>query len=148
MADGMGAGRAFDFDLVVIGTGAAGTAMASRCRRKGWRVAITDERPYGGTCGLRGCIPKKVLHGAAETVVRAKHLGGVGIAGGCEIEWRDLIRFERGFTAPITAMRETALAQEGIVLFHGRARFTGRNELRIGDERVTARFIGIATGSI
>jgi glutathione reductase (NADPH) len=148
MADGRNADGAFDFDLVVIGTGAAGTAMAVRCRREGWRVAITDERPYGGTCGLRGCIPKKVLHGAAETIARAKHLGGVGIAGGCGIEWRDLIRFERRFTAPITAMRESSLAQEGIVLLHGKARFTGPNELLIGDKRVTARFIGVATGSV
>lgn len=148
MADVTGADGAFDFDLVVIGTGEAGPAMARRCRRAGWRVAITDELPYGGTCGQRGCVPKKVLNGAAETVVRARHLLGDGIAGGCRIEWGGLIRFKREFTEPVTARREAALANKGVVLLHGPARFAGRNALRIGDERVTARFIGIATGSV
>ena len=147
MADGPGVDEAFDYDLVVIGTGAAGTAMARRCRREGWRVAITDERPYGGTCGQRGCVPKKVLHGAAETVVRARHLAGAGIVGGCRIEWRDLVRFEREFTAPVTARREATLAAEGVVLLHGRARFVEPNALRIADDLVSARHVGIATGS-
>ena len=54
------------FDLVVIGTGTGGSAAAYRCRSAGWRVAVVDELPFGGTCALRGCDPKKVLVGAAE----------------------------------------------------------------------------------
>ena len=54
------------FDLVVIGTGTAASGVASRCRNAGWSVAIVDERPFGGTCALRGCDPKKVLRRAAE----------------------------------------------------------------------------------
>ena len=54
------------FDLVVIGTGAAAAGVASRCKSAGWKVAIVDNLPYGGTCQLRGCDPKKVLVGAAE----------------------------------------------------------------------------------
>ena len=56
------------FDLVVIGTGTAASGVASRCRNAGWSVAIVDERPFGGTCALRGCDPKKVLRRAAEVV--------------------------------------------------------------------------------
>ena len=48
-----------DFDLIVIGTGPAGSAAAHKCRKAGWEVAIIDSRPYGGTCALRGCDPKK-----------------------------------------------------------------------------------------
>jgi glutathione reductase (NADPH) len=48
------------FDLVVIGTGAAASPVASRCRSAGWQVAVIDSRPFGGTCALRGCDPKKV----------------------------------------------------------------------------------------
>lgn len=55
------------FDLVVIGTGSGGSAPAYRCRRAGWRVAVVDELPFGGTCALRGCDPKKVLVGAAAS---------------------------------------------------------------------------------
>ena len=53
-----------NFDLVVLGTGTAGSAAASQCRAAGWSVAIVDSRPFGGTCALRGCDPKKVLVGS------------------------------------------------------------------------------------
>jgi len=54
-----------EFDLIVLGTGTAGSAPAYQCRAAGWRVAVVDDQPYGGTCGNRGCDPKKVLVGAA-----------------------------------------------------------------------------------
>lgn len=56
------------FDLVVVGTGSAGTAAAQRCRLAGWSVAIVIREPFGGTCALRGCAPKKIFAGAAELV--------------------------------------------------------------------------------
>jgi glutathione reductase (NADPH) len=148
MENGTDFGGAFDYDLVVIGTGEAGLAMARQGRRGGWRVAVTDELPYGGTCAQRGCVPKRVLHGVAETIMQARHLHGTGIAGDCRIEWNDLIRFKREFTDPVTARREATFAEEGVVRLHGQARFAGPNALRIGDDVVTARFIGIATGSV
>jgi len=49
------------FDLIAIGTGSAASSVASRCRAAGWQVAVIDSRPFGGTCALRGCDPKKVL---------------------------------------------------------------------------------------
>ena len=56
------------FDVIAIGTGSAASAVVSRSREAGWQVAIVDSRPFGGTCALRGCDPKKVLVGAAESV--------------------------------------------------------------------------------
>ncbi len=50
----------FIFDLIVIGTGVAGSAVASECSSNGLKVAIIDEVPFGGTCALRGCEPKKI----------------------------------------------------------------------------------------
>lgn len=55
-----------NFDLIAIGTGSAASAVAYKCRAAGWNVAVIDSRPFGGTCALRGCDPKKVLVGAAE----------------------------------------------------------------------------------
>lgn len=49
------------FDLIVIGTGTAASITASECSSVGWSVAIIDSLPFGGTCALRGCDPKKVL---------------------------------------------------------------------------------------
>lgn len=48
-----------EFDLVVIGAGMGAVNAANRCARDGWSVAVVDELPYGGTCPLRGCDPKK-----------------------------------------------------------------------------------------
>jgi len=53
------------FDLVVIGAGMAGVAAANKCAAQGWDVAIVDALPYGGTCALRGCDPKKILRRSA-----------------------------------------------------------------------------------
>jgi glutathione reductase (NADPH) len=53
------------FDLLVV-AGTAGATVAHTLRSEGWKVAIIDKRPFGGTCALRGCDPKKVLVGVAE----------------------------------------------------------------------------------
>jgi len=56
------------YNVVVIGTGSRPSAVAMRCRKAGKQVAVIDSRPFGGTCALRGCDPKKVLVGAAEVI--------------------------------------------------------------------------------
>ena len=66
----------------------AGTSAASACRTEGWRVAIVDERPFGGTCALRGCDPKKVLIGGAEVIDWVRRMDGRGVeAPGARIDW-------------------------------------------------------------
>lgn len=54
------------YDLLVIGAGMAGVAAATKTSSKGWRVGIVDALPYGGTCALRGCDPKKILRRGAR----------------------------------------------------------------------------------
>ena len=70
-----------DFDLVVVGTGSSGTSGGVACAQAGKRVAIVDERPYGGTCALRGCDPKKVLVGAAELIDWARGCAAAALTG-------------------------------------------------------------------
>jgi glutathione reductase (NADPH) len=67
------------FDVVVIGTGSAASTVAYRCRSAGREVAVIDSRPFGGTCALRGCDPKKVLVGAAEIVDWNRRMRGKGV---------------------------------------------------------------------
>src|SRR6266852_7864755 len=91
-----------NFDLIVVGTGAAGASAAFECRSAGWNIAIIDSRPFGGTCALRGCDPKKVLVGAAEVIERTRLMAGIGIASDdIRIDWPALIRFKRTFTDPV-----------------------------------------------
>ena len=119
------------FDLVVIGTGEAASPVASRCRSAGWQVAVIDSRPFGGTCALRGCDPKKVLVGAAEAVDWVRRMKGKGIqAERLQIDWRELMRFKRSFTEPVPKNREEGFAKAGIATFHGRARFVGPSSVQ------------------
>jgi glutathione reductase (NADPH) len=137
------------FDLMVIGTGAAGATVAFKCRSAGWNVAIIDSRPFGGTCALRGCDPKKVLVGVAELRDWSCRMSGKGISlNGTEIDWPALIRFKRSFTDPVPDNRENSFSKAGIISFHGRARFVDRNRLQIGDDILTARHVVIATGAM
>src|SRR5262249_49574963 len=75
---GGGESMATKFDVIAIGTGAGASAVAYRCRAAGWQVAVVDSRPFGGTCALRGCDPKKVLVGAAEAVDWARRMKANG----------------------------------------------------------------------
>ncbi len=136
------------FDLVVIGTGSAASTVASRCRSAGWQVAIIDSRPFGGTCVLRGCDPKKVLVGAAEVADWALRMKGKGIrADGLRIDWQELMRFKRSFTEPVPKSREQGFVRAGIAAFHGRARFTGPTTLQVGEEQLEARSFVVAAGA-
>jgi len=137
-----------NFDLVVIGTGAAGASAATECRSAGWNVAIVDSRPFGGTCALRGCDPKKVLVGAAEVVARARQMAGKGITSeDIRIDWPALMRFKRTFTEPVPADREQQFLEAGIAVFHGRARFTDKTTIQVGDDTLSGRYALIAAGA-
>jgi glutathione reductase (NADPH) len=137
-----------EFDLIVIGTGAAGASAAYKCRLAGWNVAIIDSRPFGGTCALRGCDPKKVLVGATEVIERTRQMAGKGVAGhDVKIDWPALMQFKRTFTQPVPADRERQFSQAGIAVFHGRARFTDDKNVNVGDDTLTGRFVLIAAGA-
>ena len=135
------------FDLVVIGTGSAGFTPASGCRAAGWRVAVVDDQPFGGTCALRGCDPKKVLVGAADVTAWHQRMRGFGVAGDASIDWPQLMAFKRSFTDPFPAKREAAYAQAGIECYHGHAHFAGEDRLVVNGAELVARHIVIASGS-
>ena len=135
------------FDVVVIGTGEAGSSAALACRAADQSVAVVDELPYGGTCGLRGCDPKKVLVGAAEIIDRRRRMEGRGIAGDIRIEWPELIRFKSTFTDPFPSAREQGFAKAGVENFHGVARFTGPQEVQVDGDTLEATHVIVAVGA-
>jgi glutathione reductase (NADPH) len=138
-----------DYDLVVIGSGTAASVAATRCREAGWRVAVIDHLPFGGTCALRGCDPKKVLVGVAEAVDSARRMCGKGIAGDEPyVDWGALIKFKRSFTEPVPARKEKSFAESGIDAFHGRARFIGPSTVVVDGAELEGRFVLIAVGAV
>ena len=136
-----------EYDVIVIGTGVAGSDIAWHCREAGMRVAITDHQTYGGTCALRGCVPKRVLAGAAEVVARVHDQQGRGIRGEVSIDWPQLLAFERSFTDPVPRRKEERFRRAGIHTCRGFARFAGPDRVAIGDDLFSARYIVIATGA-
>lgn len=131
------------FDTVVIGVGMAGLNVARRLQSAGQTVAVVDSRPYGGTCALRGCDPKKVLVGAAEIVDWKRRMTGKGIDGDVRINWHDLMQFKRTFTEPVPDNLENMLKNMGVTTYYGEAQFTDTNTLRVGDHYLTAERIVI-----
>ncbi len=136
------------YDLIVIGAGMAGANAANKCAAAGWRVGIVDELPYGGTCALRGCDPKKILRRGAEIMDAARLLDGKGVdLGGLAINWADLMAHKRGFTDPVPDNMERGLTSNGVDTLKGTATFTGPNDLTIDGTPVAARRFFIATGA-
>jgi glutathione reductase (NADPH) len=137
------------FDLVVLGTGTAGSTIAKACRQAGWSVAVADTRAFGGTCALRGCEPKKVLWTLAEALDRARRLGPAGLvqADALSIDWTALQRFKQSFTDPVPDSTAEQFQRLGIESFRGETRFTGRDRIAVGPHRLAARHIVIATGA-
>ncbi|WP_214807396.1 NAD(P)/FAD-dependent oxidoreductase [Exiguobacterium sp. s102] len=136
-----------NFDLIVIGTGSAGSAAASKCSKAGWKVAIIDSRPFGGTCSLRGCDPKKVLVGAAELIDGIHRMKGNGVTAGSDLDWSELMAFKRIFTEPVPDSREKNFQKAGIQAFHGRASFLSEDQIQVGDDILTGKHILIANGA-
>jgi glutathione reductase (NADPH) len=135
------------YDLIVIGAGTAAMGVATGVRAAGWTVAVTDFRPFGGTCALRGCDPKKMLISGTSAIDQVTRMRGNGVTGDARIDWSRLMAFKRTFTEPVPERQEATYRAKGIDTFHGRARFTGRSTLEIDSEIVEAKHVLLASGA-
>jgi glutathione reductase (NADPH) len=135
------------YRLVIIGTGTAAMVAATRVRESGWSVAVIDVRPFGGTCALRGCDPKKMLVAGAAAADHAWRMRDKGIAGDTHLVWPELIAHKRSLTDPIPAKREQFYAGKAIDRYHGCARFTASNVVDVDGEALEAEQVLIASGA-
>jgi glutathione reductase (NADPH) len=138
-----------EFDLFVIGAGSGGVRAARIAAAHGAKVAIAEEHKVGGTCVIRGCVPKKLLvYGAhfAEDLNDAAMFGWD--IGECRFDWavlRDNVMAEVGRLE--NAYTDT-LTNHDVHIFHERAELTGPNSVRLGSgKEVRAKYILIATGA-
>ena len=136
------------FDVFIVGTGVAGTIIANKSAEAGLKTGIVDNREYGGTCGLHGCIPKKILIGAADAVASSKNLEGKGVEGLPSINWRELKAFKDTFTDPMPEDKEASFKENGIYTYHGDPKFIAENQLKIGEDIIEAKKIVVATGAV
>ncbi|REJ86330.1 MAG: NAD(P)/FAD-dependent oxidoreductase [Planctomycetota bacterium] len=135
-------------DLLVIGTGPAASRVANRCAAEGWEVAIAEKREFGGTCALRGCNPKKVYVRAAELCDWIRRGEGTLIrTSSAHIDWPQLVAFKRSFTDGIPEQSEAGYRKKGMTTLHGAARFVSPREVQVGEQRVAAEKVLIASGA-
>ena len=137
-----------EYDVIVIGTGASGMPAAYRCAGAGMKVAIIDSHPFGGTCAVRGCDPKKVLISFSELVDYYDRLRGKGIsADNLRINWNAMMKFKKTFTDPVPENRDKGFKEAGIDTYHGRARFISKDTIEIGVVGLKAKYFMLGAGS-
>lgn len=139
-----------DYDLLIIGTGGAGTAAAIRAAEHGARTAIVEGgEVVGGTCVNIGCIPSKYLIEAAASY----HSSWTGFPGvvACEpqVAWDLVLHRKRALVERLRQEKYVDVlgAYEGISLLRGRARLLGDGRVQVGDDEVRACKVVIATGA-
>ena len=135
------------YDVIVIGSGMSGMTVANKCASKGLKVAVTDELPYGGTCALRGCDPKKIIIGATEVRDFAQRLAGKGISKVPEVDWKDIMAFKQEFVDAMPEKIENGYKHNGIDTYHGAACFIENDTVKIDSEVLKGGKIVIATGA-
>lgn len=137
----------FDYDLFVIGAGSGGVRASRMAAGHGARVAICEESRVGGTCVIRGCVPKKLLVFASQFSEHFADAAGYGWElGQSSFSWPDLIAAKDREIDRLNGIYHKLLDNAGVRLFEGRGRLLDRHTVEVGGQRVSAEKILIATG--
>jgi glutathione reductase (NADPH) len=137
----------YDFDLFTIGAGSGGVAGSRRAGSHGAKVGIAESVRVGGTCVLRGCVPKKLLVYAAHFADDFADAAGFGwTVAQPEFDWPLLIANKDRELDRLNGIYLKLLAESGVELFEARARLLDAHTIDLGKTRVTAERILIATG--
>ncbi|HTY51912.1 MAG TPA: mercury(II) reductase [Methanomicrobiales archaeon] len=136
------------YDLVIIGTGAAGTSAATRAHHLGaGRMVMVEQGPLWGTCVNNGCIPSKFLLAVGE-IHRYRNYGHAGLRVGSSLDMHEVIREKRDLILRLRERKARRIFGEfGIELMEGAARFLTPHTLDVGGRTLSARRFIIATGS-
>jgi len=137
----------FDYDLVTLGAGSGGVAGSRYAASKGARVAICEDSRVGGTCVIRGCVPKKLfMFGSQFSDAFADAVGYGWSATAPSFDMSVLAAAKARETDRLEAIYRKLLADSGVALIDGRGRIVDAHTVEIGGKTVTAERILIATG--
>ncbi len=135
------------YDLIVIGGGSGGIAMANRAARYGASTALVAAGPLGGTCVNAGCVPKKIFWNAAHLAGQMKMAEEYGFdAVAPRFHWELLKQQRDAHIARLNGRYAQGLNGNGVTLIRGHARFSGSHQVRVDDNTLEAEHILIATG--
>ena len=139
-----------DYDIIVIGAGAAGLNVATPCAKLGLKTLLVEKTPelIGGECLNTGCVPSKALLHVAKLKHDAERLGAFGITASGAIDFQKVFGYIGGVQASIRAHETPEILRTfGVEFAYGKARFTSRDSIQVGGQVHRARRIVIATGS-
>ncbi|MEO7105549.1 MAG: glutathione-disulfide reductase, partial [Rhodoferax sp.] len=137
------------FDLIVVGGGSGGVRAARIAASHGARVALVEEYRLGGTCVIRGCVPKKLMVYASRFAQEFEEAAGYGwTLGETRFDWATLKARRDAEVTRLEGIYRSNLVASGVQLFDGRARLVDRNTVALPDGRtLEATHILIATGA-
>jgi glutathione reductase (NADPH) len=142
----------YDYDLFVIGAGSGGVRAARLASLGGKRVAVAEEHRVGGTCVIRGCVPKKFMVMASDFAHQFKTAEGYGWTVEASFDWPAFIQAKDVEIARLSGIYAANLGKAGVDLIHGRAVLKDAHTVEITKQdggkgqTVTAETILIATG--
>jgi glutathione reductase (NADPH) len=137
----------YDYDLFVIGGGSGGVRAARMASGYGAKVGIVEEYRWGGTCVIRGCVPKKLLVYASHIHDEIKDAGGFGwTIPEAQFSWPKLIENKDKEIARLSAIYVELLTKAKVEVIEAHARLIDRHTVDLGSRRVTAKTILLATG--
>ena len=140
---------ASDYDVIVIGAGAAGLTVAGGCARFGLRTALIERGRMGGDCLNSGCVPSKALLAAAGRAHAMRDAGRFGLSAGAPVvDWPAVRGHVRAAIDTIAPHDSAARFREwGVEVIVGEARFAGRRSVAVDGRVLSAARIVVATGS-
>jgi glutathione reductase (NADPH) len=138
----------YDFDLFTIGAGSGGVAGSRRAAAYGARVGICEDSRVGGTCVIRGCVPKKLLVYGAHFAEEFQDAAGFGwTVGETHFDWAKLIANKNREIDRLNGLYKKLLADSGVKLYETRGKIIDPHTVELGGERVTTQRILVATGA-
>src|ERR1700744_2373329 len=138
----------FDVDLFVIGGGSGGVRAARVAAGHGARVAIAENSRWGGTCVIRGCVPKKLMVYASEVRRPLDDARGQGWSiPSATFDWPTFLLAKDKEIARLEAIYVELLQSKGVRVISGKATLVDDHVVEAGGERISAKHVLIATGS-
>lgn len=137
----------YDYDLFVIGAGSGGVRAARMAAGQGVRVAIAEDRYFGGTCVNVGCVPKKLYVYASQ--FSESFTGSAGFGWKVDqptFDWPTLVANKDKEIQRLQGVYDRLLQESGVAIINGRARLEDAHTVVVGDSRYTAERILVATG--
>ncbi len=136
----------FDYDVLYIGTGHAAWHGALILAQAGKKIAFAERDLTGGTCTNYGCDAKALLDGPAELVSALERYKDLGVTADIKMDWPKFLQYKHQVIDPLAPVMEGMLTNAGFTVIRGSAKFIDAHTVEIGDQKVTAENIIIATG--